>query len=229
MQPKKYFPGFLVAIEGIDGAGKTTQSHFLQDALQALKFSTVRTKEPTQGQYGQQLRDSALTGRLSADEEIELFMKDRAEHVKKLIIPALEFEQIVIVDRYYFSTAAYQGSRGYDPEKLMADNEKFAPEPDLLIVIDIDPKVGLDRIRMRGDRANHFEVTSTLEKARLIFKEIKRPYKYVVDGSQSSEAIRKEILLEFKRCYLEAVAASDKAPQDKLNATLALFGADPVD
>ena len=67
-------PGFLIAIEGIDGAGKTTQAHFVQERLQSRQLPVIRTKEPTMGHWGQTLRDSALTGRLSLDEEVEAFL-----------------------------------------------------------------------------------------------------------------------------------------------------------
>src|SRR5256885_13530897 len=95
MEPKRYFPGFLVVFEGIDGAGKTTQAHFLQSNLQERGLKVIRTKEPTMGHYGQMLRDSALTGRLSAEEEVEAFTKDRQEHVAKVILPELGSGKIV--------------------------------------------------------------------------------------------------------------------------------------
>jgi dTMP kinase len=208
-------PGFFIAIEGIDGAGKTTQAHLLQAALQQMGFPVIRTKEPTTGKYGQILRDSALTGRLSAEEEVEVFVKDRREHVDSLIIPELKAGKIVIVDRYYFSTAAYQGCRGLNPEELLIRNEAFAPEPDLLVVIDIDPKLGLDRIRTRGDRANLFEKDSTLKKARAIFKNIQRSYKFVVDGSLTAEDIKTILLGEIRRRF-EAKKANSKAASSNL-------------
>src|SRR6266516_1826503 len=102
-------PGFLIAIEGIDGAGKTTQAHFVQDKLMSRQLAVIRTKEPTMGHWGQILRDSALTGRLSLEEEVEAFLNDRREHVTNTILPELKAAKIVILDRYYFSTVAYQG------------------------------------------------------------------------------------------------------------------------
>ena len=129
----------------------------MQARLEARKLRVVRTKEPTAGKWGQMLRDSAATGRLSMDEEVEAFIKDRKEHVELLIKPALRDGQIVIIDRYYFSTMAYQGARGMDPEELMRRNELFAPEPDLLVLLNIDTRMGLQRIKLRGDKANHFE------------------------------------------------------------------------
>jgi dTMP kinase len=204
-------PGFLVAFEGIDGAGKTTQAHFLQEAIQQNGIAAIRTKEPTTGQYGQILRDSALTGRLSADEELEYFIKDRQEHVSSKIQPALEAGQVVIIDRYYFSTAAYQGCRGLDPAKLIARNETFAPEPDLLFLLDLEPRIGLERIRTRGDRANHFEKTDTLTKAREIFLAIEKPYKVVVNATQSSDAVRKIVLDQFWTRYKKAADIAQKS------------------
>jgi dTMP kinase len=222
----RHFPGFLVAIEGIDGAGKTTQAHFVQERLQARKLVVIRTKEPTTGHWGQMLRDSALTGRLSLEEEIETFIKDRREHVQTVITPALNQGQIVIVDRYYFSTAAYQGARGADPQELIRLNETFAPEPDLLVLLDIDPEIGLERIETRGDRANHFEKTNTLHGAREIFNSIQKPYLYRLDACQSPETLRDLIVREFTTIYVEGIAQSERSPHEKLTATYALLGGD---
>src|SRR4051812_21534342 len=95
--------GVLVAVEGIDGAGKTTQTRLVADRLRALGFDVVTSKEPTTGRWGQMLRDSALTGRLEPAEELAAFVADRREHVATLIEPALGAGKIVLVDRYYFS------------------------------------------------------------------------------------------------------------------------------
>jgi dTMP kinase len=203
LKAQHHLPGFLIAIEGIDGAGKTTQAHFVQERLQASKLCVIRTKEPTTGQWGQILRDSALTGRLSLEEEVETFIKDRKEHVETLINPSLRKGHIVIVDRYYFSTMAYQGARGMNPEELMSRNELFAPEPDLLVVLDVDPKLGLERIKTRGDRANHFEKTGSLKRARAIFNAIKKPYLFRLDGSQEAETLSDLIVRQFFVVYDE--------------------------
>ncbi|HEY3861565.1 MAG TPA: dTMP kinase [Verrucomicrobiae bacterium] len=222
------FAGYFIAIEGIDGAGKTTQAHFLQERLQEKKLCVIRTKEPTTGPYGQILRDSAVTGRLSLEEEVEMFLKDRREHVETVINPALRDGHVVIVDRYYFSTMAYQGARGMDPEELMRRNEQFAPEPDLLVILDLDPKLGLQRIRTRGDRANHFERTDTLKKAREIFNSIKKPYLYHLDAGQDPETLRELILRRFSDICAERASQSEDSLGAKQNLTLNLFGKDPA-
>jgi dTMP kinase len=223
------YPGYLIAIEGIDGAGKTTQAHHVQALLQARKLPVVRTKEPTSGYWGQLLRDSALTGRLSLDEEIETFIKDRMEHVDAVIRPELESGKIVIADRYYFSNMAYQGARGVNPQEIMARNETFAPEPDLLVILDLEPKAGLERVRTRGDRANHFEKTGALRKARQIFLDIKKSYLYRIDATQGVEQIRNLILTQFSAKVAERIAQSKASPGDhELQETLKLFGRDQV-
>lgn len=221
-------PGFLLAIEGIDGAGKTTQAHFVQATLQERKLTVIRTKEPTTAHWGQILRDSALTGRLSLEEEIEAFINDRKEHVKSVIAPALAEGHIVIVDRYYFSNAAYQGARGHDVMDIIKRNEEFAPEPDLLVILDTDPKIGSQRIRMRGDRANHFERTGSLKKAREIFLSIEKPYRYILDAAKRPEELRDLIVRQFTCVFANRIASSPAGLREKFDAALRLLGADPL-
>ena len=226
---KPKLPGFLLAIEGIDGAGKTTQAQQVQSVLQSRGLEVIRTKEPTTGKWGQTLRDSALTGRLSLEEEVEVFIKDRREHVETKIIPALAAGHVVIVDRYYFSSMAYQGSRGsIKPDEIMRRNEEFAPEPDLLVLLDLDPRIGLERVRTRGDRANHFEKMGTLKKAREIFNNIQKPYKVKLDACKHTDDLREFIVREFSLRYTEKIAASGLAPRAQLDATLRLFGGEAV-
>lgn len=181
--------GILVAIEGIDGAGKTTQAEILERRLRAAGVDVVRTKEPTDGRWGRLLRESAATGRLSTEEELDAFLNDRREHVAQLIRPALDRKAAVIVDRYYFSTVAYQGARGLDPEELLARNEAFAPEPDLLALLEVEPAEGIARIRSRGDQANLFEREDNLRAAATIFAGLKKPYLLKIDARQDIEAV----------------------------------------
>jgi dTMP kinase len=207
MRRSHHFPGYLIVIEGIDGAGKSTLADLVQNLLMSKAFCVIRSREPTNGQWGQMLRDSALTGRLSLEEEVETFIKDRKEHVEKLIIPALRGGKVVLLDRYYFSTMAYQGARGVDPNELMRRNETFAPEPDLLALLDVEPKLGLERIRTRGDRANHFETTGTLDRAREIFNRIQKPYLLRLDGTQPPQVSLDLIFLRFLAMDAERAVA----------------------
>jgi dTMP kinase len=221
------FAGYLIAIEGIDGAGKSTHAQQLEEKLLARQLPVVRTREPTTGPWGQVLRESALTGRLSVEEELEAFIKDRREHVAQLIIPELRAGKIVIIDRYYFSNMAYQGARGINPEDIRRRNEAFAPEPDLLVLLDIDPKAGLERIRARGDRANLFEETRALAKAREIFKSIDKPYLYSIDARLPAETICQSILRRFGAVIGERLARTEEGSAVGVSESLRLFAASP--
>src|SRR5216110_1612777 len=132
--------GFLIAVEGIDGSGKTTQAERLARYCDEKRLTYILSKEPTSGKYGQLIRNSASRGRLSVDEEIDILLKDRREHVDQVIQPALDQEKVVILDRYYFSTAAYQGAA--DPEIILSRNEAFTPQPDLLVILDVYHRLG---------------------------------------------------------------------------------------
>lgn len=187
-------PGVLVAIEGIDGAGKTTQAALLEGKLRAAGIEVVRTKEPTDGPWGRRLRASASTGRLSPDEELHAFLEDRREHVANLIRPSIAEGKLVIVDRYYFSTAAYQGARGRDPEELLRINEEFAPPPDLLVLLEVKPRLGVERIGARGDRGNLFEREEDLARSAAIFAAMERPYLLRLDGARDAASLSAAIL-----------------------------------
>lgn len=187
--------GILIAVEGIDGAGKTTQVDRLCDHLRHAGFKVTRSKEPTNGPHGQRIRDSAASGRLSPDEELETLIKDRREHVASLINPALADGQVVVVDRYYLSTVAYQGARGLDPARLLELNESFAPQPDIFVLIEITPKLAMQRIRERGEPGrNEFEQEHLLEKCAEIFASIERPYILRLDGNLTRDELQAALL-----------------------------------
>ncbi|MEO6588479.1 MAG: hypothetical protein ABIP06_04035, partial [Pyrinomonadaceae bacterium] len=134
------------------------------------------------------------------------------------------------IDRYYFSSMAYQGAHAGNitPERIMERNEAFAPEPDLLVVLDIDPTIGLERIKTRGDRANHFEKTDTLKKAREIFLNIKKPYLCLLDARQDPNCLRDDIVRRFSELYANKIATSNYSSALNLNATLSLFDGGPL-
>lgn len=185
--------GLLIVVEGIDGAGKTTLANRLRDTWQARGIPVVASKEPTRGQWGMKLRASAESGRLSAQQEVEYLLHDRREHVDTLIRPALLRGEVVILDRYYPSMIAYQGAAGVAVDQLMRDNG-FAPVPDALILLDIDPAEGIRRIIARGDRPNAFETLETLEACRRIFLDIDVPMA-TIDARKSEDEVFAEAML----------------------------------
>jgi dTMP kinase len=165
--------GLFIVIEGIDGTGKSTQAKRLGEWLASQGREVVLSREPTAGPWGQKVRESAATGRLSPEDELEYFLNDRREHVAELIAPSLAAGKIVVLDRYYFSTMAYQGARGFDPAEIRRKNEEFAPVPDLLLIMDLAVDAALERIGARGDTANEFEKRENLERCREIFLSLK--------------------------------------------------------
>lgn len=190
MAPKLIPGGLLIAIEGIDGAGKTTLARGLADAFSATGAVVSMSKEPTAGQYGKRLRESAIVGRLSPDEEVRLLLLDRREHVETVIKPSLARGEIVILDRYYPSMVAYQGAAGVPINDILLANA-FAPKPDLLVLLDLDPLQGLTRIHDRGDTPNEFEDPHTLELCRRIFLKVAEiiPGTFTIDAREAVDVV----------------------------------------
>ena len=182
--------GKLIVIEGIDGTGKSTQATLLAEALRAQRHEVVQSHEPTDGPWGKKLRESATTGRLSIEDELEYFIKDRQQHVEELIIPTIQRGGIVILDRYYFSSMAYQGARGIDPAEIRRQNEAFAPLPDLLIILDLNVDTALERIGVRDGEANEFEKRESLQFCRDLFLGLQNePFAHVIDTDQKIENV----------------------------------------
>jgi dTMP kinase len=186
--------GLFIVIEGIDGTGKSTQAKRLGEWFTSQGREVVLSREPTDGPWGKKLRQSAATGRLSPELELEYFLHDRRQHVNELIAPALAHGKVVILDRYYFSTMAYQGVRGFDPLEIRRKNEAFAPVPDLLLILDLDVDAALDRIGVRGDTANEFEKRDSLVRCREIFLSLAdEPFSRVVSSLGSLDDVTTRI------------------------------------
>jgi len=193
---KRLTKGLLIVIEGIDGAGKTTQVKRLTDHFKSLGYDTIMFKEPTDGQYGQQIRMLAKSGRdkVTPTDEFELFLKDRIEDCKLNILPALKKKKLVFMDRYYFSNIAYQGALGLDKNFILRRNEEIAPVPDLVIFLDALPKVGLNRIEnFRKEEHNYFEREDYLNKVLEIFRQMNFAYLKKIDGSRDEETVFKDL------------------------------------
>jgi dTMP kinase len=198
----------LIAVEGIDGAGKTTQVRMLKEALERAGETPVVSKEPTNGPWGKIIKESASTGRLAPEDELNAFLKDREQHVNELISPALERGRVVILDRYFYSSIAYQGSRGASVAEVRTIMESRFPIPDAVFLLDVDPAIGVHRIaHSRGEEPNHFEDRANLGRARSIFQAMSAPNIHHIDGGMSIPAVYAEIMdrfiegaLKSKRC-----------------------------
>jgi len=183
--------GWLIAFEGIDGTGKTTQIKMLSEVLRRRGFRVIATREPTDGQYGRKIRELYKNRKsVTPEEELALFLDDRREHVAQVIAPALARGEVVLTDRYYFSTAAYQGAAGHDPQKIIAANELFAPVPDMVIMLEAPVSLGVHRVqKLRGETLNDFEQEEALTRVAGIFAGLKGSYIRRVDGTGNAEAV----------------------------------------
>lgn len=188
--------GRLIVLEGIDGTGKSTQIGLLAGELKKRGYEVIATREPTDGPVGDRIR-ALYTHRnsVSKEEELQLFLDDRRDHVRRLINPALERGAVVLTDRYYLSTAAYQGAAGFSVEEIMQKNETFAPAPDLAILIELPPKESVMRIqKYRNETLNDFEQETTLQKVAKMFSLIDRGYIRRLDGLKSVAEVHSEIM-----------------------------------
>lgn len=214
--------GLLVAVEGIDGAGKTSIATLLAQWCGERGLACTISKEPTGLKWGTELRESAKAGRLPIEREMELFILDRQDHVNRAIAPSLAEGNIVILDRYYWSSAAYQGGRGMDYNAVIAQNESFAPKPDLILVLDVDVDAGLQRIRMRGDQPNLFEGKSSLIRARQIFLQLaeRTDAAFLIDTSGHLKPSFEVALKAFQRAAVTKIAQCGELHPEMLNLLL---------
>ena len=186
--------GLLIAFEGIDGTGKSTQLQLLATFLQDMGCRVSTTREPTDSSYGRRIRELYVDrGSCTLEEELELFIQDRRLHVLEFIEPQLAEGRIVLTDRYYYSTAAYQGAAGMNVEEIFARNS-FAPAPDLVILLTMDPEVSIARIREgRGDELNDFEQLDQLKKVAAHFASFSDSCIHRIDAAAALHQVRSQV------------------------------------
>jgi dTMP kinase len=149
--------GKLITFEGIDGCGKSTQMRLLGQYLTERGVGVVSTREPGGTELGRKVRSALLDGGAGSVEplaELLLYAADRAQHVRRVILPALSLGKVVLSDRFYDATTVYQGyARGFDLELVNQLNELATGglKPDLTLLFDLDVETGLKRTMRRGD------------------------------------------------------------------------------
>ncbi|MDR1920749.1 MAG: dTMP kinase [Candidatus Adiutrix sp.] len=189
--------GFFIAIEGLDGAGKTTQCALLGRALEERGLKPLQAKEPTGGSWGEKIRRIAAHGRagLSPAEELDYFLRDRAEDVERNIAPALLAGRPVICDRYILSNIAYQSALGLDEAAIRRANRPF-PWPDLTVILEAPAAAGLDRIaeNRAGGADSGFEELGYLSLVKAAFDRQNGPDIVRLDALRRPEEIAGEII-----------------------------------
>ena len=154
--------GKFISFEGIDGCGKSTQAKILSDELTTYGKKVLLTREPGGSKGAEEIRNLLLTGetdRWSAETEILLFTAARRDHLERTILPALEIGSTVICDRFSDSTRVYQGVTRGDLRDIVdqLDKTMIPRQPDVTVLVDLDPKIGLARALRRSDNEARFE------------------------------------------------------------------------
>ena len=184
--------GVFIVFEGIDGSGKSTHIKALAEELRSQGYGVLQTSEPSKDRIGNFIRRYAERNdsRLTPETEALLFAADRFEHVKTVIEPALRRGRIVISDRYLYSSLAYQGAGGLEVDWIREMN-RFAPKPDLGILLDILPEFSLQRVNRRK---TVFEDSDYLRKVRNIYLKLVETGELVrIDADKPRKAVQAEI------------------------------------
>lgn len=196
--PDSLRSGRLIVMEGIDGAGKTTQAKLLAAALEKAGGRAVFTAEPTHGPAGRRIRDATV--RLDPLPEAALFTQDRREHVAQVIMPALRSGVYVVCDRYVHSSVAYQGARGVDVDALVRENLSFAPAPDLVILLTIPVDLALSRISTRTSSGpDYFESRVGLCAVDTLYRSLEDPMLHRLSGDGATDRIHKAVMSALRR------------------------------
>ena len=188
--------GLLIVFEGIDGCGKSTQLRMLAERLRVRGANVVETKEPTNGPVGKRIREMAQSGNAVApEEELAWFIEDRREHVRDKLEPELAKGSIILCDRYWLSTVAYQGARGFATDEIMRNSEAEFPIPDLALIFEITADEGLARVNARGGRSEPvFEEIEFQKKVEKNFAALERGWIVRVNARPAVEVIHDDVV-----------------------------------
>jgi dTMP kinase len=179
--------GIFIVIEGLDGSGKTTQTHLLAQKL-SKNYPVNLTAEPSRGKIGTFIRQCCLyeDRRLPIEAEALLFAADRIEHLQNEIKPALDEGKIVVCDRYTYSSLAYQGSAGLSLDWIKTVNNR-ALQPDFAIFIDVPPEKVLERLQRKK---SVMETLETQQKVREVYlKYVEKGELVSIDGNKPKDVV----------------------------------------
>lgn len=182
--------GKFIVLEGIDGSGTTTHAKLLTEWLEDQGYSVELTQEPTTRLIGALIRKNIKTKGTSAILDALLFAADRIDHQENLIKPSMDADKIVISDRYVESSIAYQTAAGLEMGWVQEIN-KHAEHPDLTIILDIAPEIGLNRKAKTNDK---FESVEFLRKVRKIYLQRASTQQYpVINTDNPIEKVQEQL------------------------------------
>lgn len=193
-KPKKR--GLFLVLEGIDGAGTTTQGKRLRARLSRRGYRVQFTYQPSGGVVGRHIRRClGQASGPSADRLALLFAADRLDHYETVIRPTVESGGIVICDRYMLSSLAYQGAEG--DIRWVSQLNSRAPLPDLTIFLDVSAQLAAKRRQQRGQQADRYEVTSFQKKVVKLYRQLVQDQSFgpieVIDGRATAADISKTV------------------------------------
>ncbi|MCE5210718.1 MAG: dTMP kinase [Deltaproteobacteria bacterium] len=214
--------GKLITFEGIEGSGKSTQIKLVAEYLSRKNVELVVTQEPSGTDIGRKIGSILFNrghGHLCAEAEMFLFCAARAQHVREIIMPALEQNKVVLCDRFSDATYAYQGfGRGLNQEfiRLMNDYSAMLLKPDLTLLFDLPVEIGLERATARNNKLKEPAATDRFERENMDFHRriregyldiLKRePQRFrLIDAGRDVEAIQKEV----RRCIGDFINLCD--------------------
>lgn len=195
--------GIFIVFDGLDGSGKGEMIKRLDSYLVKKGFNVLVTREPTDGEYGKQIKEilkNEKDPKKGAEKCLDLFVKDREEHLAEDINPFLEENgAVVICDRYYYSTVAFQHTQGIDMEQVIFKNINFRT-PEITFILDLPAEVALGRVDKRGEGKEKFEELEFMKELRENFLKLNKVIDdniKIIDASKSKskvfEQIKKEI------------------------------------
>jgi len=189
--------GLFVVYEGIDGCGKSSVATAVHNIMVLKDFKSAYKAEPTNLYYGEKLRRASTSKRLGVNTEIQYFAEDRREDRDIILLPLLNAGYTVHLDRYVYSSIAYQGTtEGVSIKKVVEANAHVLLEPSICFIFDINPKTALERVTRNRSSATAYEKLTTLCRAQEIYDSFAASNIYHIDATKPLATIIEEVLLQ---------------------------------